>query len=326
MNLLRNVLSDLVEKRLWPVAVALIAAVVAVPVVLGSGGAADYAAEPAPAAPADAVTASIVTPAEVATAKRARPGSVRDPFRQRGSSKQSDSISQGASSQTGNAGSTVTSGGGGGASAPATSSPAPEKQTSGPGLVEPKHQQAPDPEQVYRVSVRFGEPGEQRTRRDIARLTPLPSSNDPFFVFLGVTSGGKTAVFLVSSDASVSGDGKCRPSRDACETVELKAGETAFFDLSDGSAGIVQYQLDVLTVAKRTATSAAAAKTWRERESKAGRAVLRSGLEADRFEVGDWHFDEATGLLIAPKVSSSNASDELDAEEQAANDAAAGNG
>ena len=39
MKQLRDILSDLVERRLWPVALGLVVALVAVPVVLGRGGA-----------------------------------------------------------------------------------------------------------------------------------------------------------------------------------------------------------------------------------------------------------------------------------------------
>ena len=53
MSFLKNVLHDLVEKRLWPVAIALVAALVAVPIVLGgSSSSAD-----APATDVAAVTA-----------------------------------------------------------------------------------------------------------------------------------------------------------------------------------------------------------------------------------------------------------------------------
>ena len=56
---------------------------------------------------------------------------------------------------------------------------------------------------------------------------------------------GKTAVFLLSSDATATGDGHCRPSAKSCQTIEVKEGDTEFFDLTvNGEA--VQYQLDVV--------------------------------------------------------------------------------
>jgi hypothetical protein len=78
----RNIVTDLVEKRLWPVAVALLAALVAVPVVLGSGGEAAPTASPAPVAPSTPGTTSRaeVTLDTAAPAERVRDGRLRDPF------------------------------------------------------------------------------------------------------------------------------------------------------------------------------------------------------------------------------------------------------
>ena len=50
MNHLRTLVRDLVERRLWPVALALVIALVAVPVVLGRGG--EQTPAPIAAAPA----------------------------------------------------------------------------------------------------------------------------------------------------------------------------------------------------------------------------------------------------------------------------------
>ena len=52
MGFLRNVVSDLVEKRLWPVALLLVAAIAAVPMLLGG-------ADPEPAATAALPPASV---------------------------------------------------------------------------------------------------------------------------------------------------------------------------------------------------------------------------------------------------------------------------
>src|SRR3954470_10467399 len=90
MSFLRNVLHDLVEKRLWPVAVALVAALVAVPIVLG-GQSDATTSTPAPVADAaaspnalanhrDAARAQVVSLEEQAAGKVTRAGTVRDPF------------------------------------------------------------------------------------------------------------------------------------------------------------------------------------------------------------------------------------------------------
>ncbi|MDX6661832.1 MAG: hypothetical protein QOJ55_2654, partial [Solirubrobacteraceae bacterium] len=71
---------------------------------------------------------------------------------------------------------------------------------------------------------------------------------DPVLVFLGVQKDGKTAAFLVSSDAAPQGDGNCSPSRSVCATLTVRAGDTVFIDVA-ASAGNVQYELDVKQVA-----------------------------------------------------------------------------
>jgi hypothetical protein len=55
MSAVRNLITDLVDRRLWPVAVALLAALVAVPVLLGGGS---KSPAPAPAAPLAATAAN----------------------------------------------------------------------------------------------------------------------------------------------------------------------------------------------------------------------------------------------------------------------------
>ena len=62
MSIVRNTLRDLVEKRLWPVALLLVAALVAVPVI-GGGGASDAADEQSIPMGAPAAGAAAADPA-----------------------------------------------------------------------------------------------------------------------------------------------------------------------------------------------------------------------------------------------------------------------
>ena len=81
MTLLRSIVSDLIEKRLWPVAVALGLALVAVPVVVGATG-----GEPPVSGPQVAglnpASGAVVRLAEAPTRGLARSGEDRNPFRQ----------------------------------------------------------------------------------------------------------------------------------------------------------------------------------------------------------------------------------------------------
>ena len=102
-------------------------------------------------------------------------------------------------------------------------------------------------------------------------------------IFLGSTDG-KTATFLPSSDAVPQGDGKCTPSRDACNELTLKPGESAHFEVATAS-GIKQYVLEVDKLVKRPlgASSASVSELSRAfRESAAtGTGPLTRNLERD---------------------------------------------
>src|SRR3954469_17345968 len=87
MPFLKNVVKDLVEQRLWPVAVLLVAALVAVPILVGRHGG-DPAAPPISGATAAGASPDAPTASKAAVTIDAEPdgavhdgGRVRDPFR-----------------------------------------------------------------------------------------------------------------------------------------------------------------------------------------------------------------------------------------------------
>ena len=136
------------------------------------------------------------------------------------------------------------------------------------------------------MSVRFGvDGGKLTTIHDVARLTPLPSVTDPFFVYLGVlkvsASNTKRAVFLVSSDATPNGEGACHPTKQDCEAVELTVGQTAYFDATAPDGKVTQYQLELAGIHKTVVTSEAKASAAFARHSVAGAELLRDGATAE---------------------------------------------
>lgn len=290
MSALRNIWADLVEKRLWPVALLLLAGLIAVPVVLarggGDGGGSDAPAAVAVASSSPADEAEIVT-LDLASKARRHDGRGRDPFAQPKDSapRKADAFAPATTADT-SAGSAATKGG-----APAgPAKPAPAK---------PKHKPKPSAPS-YTVDLRFGRADSMRTLRDVARLTPLPSADRPFFVFLGVKSGGKTLVFMVSSDAKATGDGRCRPSKSACETIELQAGDTEFFDLTTDK-GVEQYQMDVIAIHKVGAKSSAkkSARSSAGRASKSQRRLLRKVLAGRASHLmGSYRWAADRGVLV----------------------------
>jgi len=273
MNSVRAVLRDLVERRLWPVALLLVIAAVAVPVYLGRTSSETEAALPVAAAPTGGKASKAAVTLEDGLVDGEARGSVRNPFKQQHVPKAAAAdTSGGSSSKTKDtpAIDTGSSGGSGGSSdqTPSTARTDTSDDTKSTGTSDK------DALDVYRLTLRFGKAGNLKTLKDVARLSPLPSAENPFFVYVGVLKDGKTAVFLLSSDAKATGDGHCRPSAKSCETIEVKEGDTEFFDLTVNGQP-VQYQLDVIRVYRKGASSAAAAAASLERHSKAGAAMLR---------------------------------------------------
>ncbi|HMJ32725.1 MAG TPA: hypothetical protein VK501_02320 [Baekduia sp.] len=306
MSFLKNVLHDLVEKRLWPVAIALVVALIAVPIVLGgssSDAGTDVASVPQTttnglANHRDVARAEVVGLEAQAAGKVQRSGKVRDPFVQHHQPKVdqtvTDAVNTTKSLADGLSGSPSSSGSNGGSS----DTPAAPPTTTPPDTTTDTKKQESSSVDTYRVKLRFGESGAEKTYDNVARLTPLPSSDNPFFVYLGLKDDGKTAIFLVDADAVPSGDGTCQPSEDSCEQIELVAGDTEFFDLQSGTAGLVQYQLDMVSVSKAKAATTAKAAQARARESKAGREYIRQVVAEDPEVLAAWNYSSKLGLLV----------------------------
>ena len=286
MSVITDTWRFLLQRRLWPVAIVLIAAAVAVPVLLASEPTA------APVPPAAAVksdrasvlaTEPIVVPAADSdrSGRRRVLGSAKNPFKPEATptptpapkaAKAADPAAAKAPATTGGSGTAI-----GGSPAPTTplvpTIPAPPRKKY----------------ELNELTVRFGSSdGAQPPRKDVKRLQALPSNDDPVLIYLGVLSDKKTAVFMVDSGIIAQGDGTCRPSRTTCETIHLKEGETEFFDVpgedtGDGTTAesAAQYQLDVVKIRRKVTTSAKAARKSIARVSKGGQKILRARIAGD---------------------------------------------
>lgn len=309
MSFLRNVIRDLVERKLWPVALVLLVALVAVPVVLGGGGdaggdATDLAAAPAAggsSASGASGAAEVVSLEAQAAGRVNRPGHTRDPFVQHHLPKAAPAANPGATSVLKTLASALHPTGG----APAGTGGG-KLETTTPSVTTPKPNTTNDDQDVYTVKLTFGEAGSQKTYNNVARLTPLPSADDPLFVFLGLKSDGKSAVFLVDAGAVPSGDGKCEPSTEDCEQVVLQKGDVEFFEVQSGTAGVVQYELELKDIHKSTAATKASAARAHIRESKAGREYIRNMVTDDPTALDAWNFDRGLGLLVAKEPAVAN--------------------
>jgi hypothetical protein len=245
VSFFRNILHDLVEKRLWPVALLLCAALVAVPMFLKKE-------PPVPTSTAGPSTATLADASVVASESPARSrldvGKERNPF-QENKPKSSGSSNNGDTPATvtdPGAGSTVTpaTGGGGGGTVDTgggstpTTDPTPIPEPPAPG------------EMAWTLDVKFGKDGDTKPLKAVLPGRALPSSTDAVLIYLAAVDGGAGATFLVNSDARPQGDGKCKPSEKTCSTITLMKGDTAFFDVAKGDT-TVQYELELVDVVKR---------------------------------------------------------------------------
>jgi hypothetical protein len=274
MRPVRNVWNELVERRLWPVALLLVAALVAVPVLLAKSPPATTDAA-APAAVAAAASAAAPPSGEpvVSVAQGDEPdaplrGRAKNPFRQQHTVAESSATASATATATAT-GTTDSGSGNSGANGGG-------RGDSGSGDAQPQPQPEPQPTFAYAsVDVRFGRAGQHlRAIRDVPRLTPLPSATNPIVVFLGTRRDRRTAVFLVSTDVHVQGLGQCVPSRSDCEAIELRDGDTAFLDVAAADGSVDQFELDLVGVTLHETTSKAVAQRAYARTSRVGRLLL----------------------------------------------------
>ena len=284
MKPLENVWSGLVQRRLLPVAILLLGALVAVPFLLAKDPQpVVQAPEPAAqnSATADAVADPVVQLADASTdgakPRRRVLGASKNPFQPAAAPKVKATPTP--ESQT--AASTGDSAGDKPADTGSAGSPASSPGTTPGGPAAP----APEPKptyEVYSLTVRFGDSSStQLEKSNLPRLKALPSAEDPVLVYLGPGKDAKTAVFLLDEGVEVQGDGVCRPSPHNCETLHMHVGDTEFLDVKDEKGTVTaQYQLDLLSIKSRRTKNAAEAWKARAKVSDAGRRVVRSRTAA----------------------------------------------
>jgi hypothetical protein len=287
-NFLLDLWYDLRERRLWPVAALLLAALLATPVVLSKKA---EKPEPAPAtaaAPAEAKKPG--GPAALANVKleELAKGSgsslssfdPRNPFAPprkaleaarrsaEGASAPSTATSSGSGSGTGSggpidggpAGVDVTPDSGGG-TVPDIGGYTPPSGSTGGG------DEAKAPEYTYVVDVTFRANDRTRTVKGLRKLDMLPDAEAPLLIFMGVTEKAGNAVFMVDSTLQAAGEGTCKPSAGECAALYLGPGSEHEFTTDEGDS----YTLRVDEIRRvKVGASASASK----KHKKIARAAL----------------------------------------------------
>lgn len=245
---LQDVYYDLKDRHLLPVAIVLVVAIFAVPIVLSQSSGSETA-EPAEASAGGATaSASGATAKELVSKsapglrdyrRRLRRLRAKDPFAQQYAETNSASASAEEPSEF----------------APESSTgPAPvEESTTTPAspTTESEVPGEPNPGGLtyfsYAIDVRISAGGSQdgessssdgqpSVRRNLPELTMIPSRQTPALVYMGSSKDGKKALMLVSSDVKgIFGDAKCVLGSETCELLALEPGlpETVVY----GNAG-----------------------------------------------------------------------------------------
>jgi hypothetical protein len=265
-NLLLDVWHDLRARRLWPVALVLLAGIVAVPLVL-----AKKAEEPAPAPPPAADAQQPQSgPAELAEVKLedlgqgsgsslssfndpsnpfAPPPKVLDRIRNQGASEapadggSSDgsgggspapkiegdvNVNLGGSGGDAGAGTgTGDTGGGSGDTGGTGDTPAPPVDGG---------QKTTTVSYTYVADVTFRVNNRRREIKGMEKLDILPDRANPLLIFLGVTEAAGNAVFLVDSTLKAAGEGACRPSNSECAFLYIGPGSVHEFTNEAGDS------------------------------------------------------------------------------------------
>jgi hypothetical protein len=157
---------------------------------------------------------------------------------------------------------------------------------------------------TYVLDVTFWSNGHKRRIQNLQKLDMLPNQAAPLLIFMGVSDNAGNAVFLVDSTLNVAGEGKCKPSRADCAFLYLGAGSEEEFTDDDGASyRLMINEIKKVKVGADTGTAASDDEASAS-ASKSARAAVGAPPQARRFsfptlvdyivESGDEH-DNSTG-------------------------------
>jgi hypothetical protein len=309
MSVPRNMLKELLERKLWPIALVLVIALVAVPVLLTKKAPTDIVTPPTGPLPYSSGTTLPAISVQTSPGSSNLAGKGRNPFTPQHVATTSTitttiptitTPTTGASTGTtsvGSGGSSTGSGSSGATVAPATTPTVSTTPTKPAPTTPPKP--APTtltPTQSYHVSLALSEAnGNLNTIDPLERLSILPNKQQPMLIDLGVLQGGKSMLFVVEPGTVVSGAGTCTPGPIDCEILTLKPGQTAGISKETGSGTTPVALLAVNSISFDQHPSVAAANKARETASEVGRQLLnQSPLNA----ISLFQYDPSVGAVV----------------------------
>ena len=274
MNLVRNLYADFIEKRLWPVAAALLVALVAIPLLVAkpagesssAGGAppTDNALLGADSAALIGETKSVVTlGSDGGFRKHVGRLARKNPFVQQATD----------AGKKATEGATVAAGDGAAAS-PTTPADTPTTTTPSGG-------EQPIKLYEYVAKVKFGRI-EKAKEETVTPAEFMPSESNPVLLFLGADDAGKDALFLVSAEATSRGDGTCVPSESNCQIVRMGKGDIQFFEVALSAETIITYELELVELELKEVDNAKTSQRNADFLEQLTRSKLRQIREAMR--------------------------------------------
>lgn len=304
MSELRRIAEDLVDKRLWPVALVLVVALVAIPLLIGGGsegpGDSRLAATPAVGAvEAAAPTVELVGPPAV----RTRPGKLRDPFRRTKKAKAAEAPSGSSAKQPSTAdakpGAAKTGAaktGGASTKPPAgaakSTSPRPARTVPPPAVASLASRS------VYETAAHFSG-GNHDYEHPLDRLAVLGDKANPAALYLGVSRGGEYAVFLLGPGATAGGDDGACIVADTCRAIGLRNGDVLEIEVAAADRPARRYKLEVTSLRRVAKATTSAAHRERLRVADGGREALKSfALDAPTAAtLGQLRYGPLTGTV-----------------------------
>jgi hypothetical protein len=295
MSIFRDIWSDLIDRKLWPVALVLVGGIVAVPVVMKPHP--STSSSLAAAAPASQGTLAL-TPTSHTLAvvnlthgspAHLLPGGARDPFSPPpaatsataktgttgptgttrpagpiGTAKSGTSTTTKTSASTTGSSGTTTS-----TSTTTTTStpvPAPKPAPAGPTRL-----------QAYHVALaNTNASGGVNTIDPLERLSPVPSAKQPLLVYLGVLLGGHKALFAVQPGTLVGDPSDCIPGPTDCEIIAVAPEQMVALSVSNGGTPALAAVFTVASIYLKSYSSPAAADRARRQQSAFGARLLRA--------------------------------------------------
>jgi hypothetical protein len=240
-DLIQDTWHDLRAKRLWPVAVVLALAIVAIPVLLTKSAAQPPVVTPVVTDPDADERIAVHLDGEAAVSSGA--GSPLDkfeegdPFTPPGAivARAADGATATATISGPTADDSPDDAGAGGGREPTVGSP-PDTSPRPPTTVVPPQTRTETAEYEYVADVTFWNGDRRRELSGLRKLDMLPNQSAPVLIFMGTADNGGNAVFLVDSTLKATGEGRCVPGPENCAYVHVGPGAEHVFTTEEGDA------------------------------------------------------------------------------------------